>query len=116
MQIGNKIPISQEIIDLGFDITDRVHILGMEIDSNLSNLDANFDVTITNHKKCIDFWKRYNLSMAGRINVIKSLLFSQILYLGLFIMPSQEKLKKLQKMLDDFYHSFISVPYLGTQT
>jgi hypothetical protein len=38
MQIGNKIPASQEIIDLGFDITDRVHILGMEIDSNLSEL------------------------------------------------------------------------------
>jgi hypothetical protein len=40
--------------------------------------------------------------MAGRINVIKSLLFSQILYLGSFIMPSPEKLKKMQKMLDEF--------------
>ncbi len=102
MQIGNKISVSQEIIDLGFDINDKVHILGMEIDSNISNLDANFDGTITNLKKCIDYWKRYNLSMAGRINVIKSLLFSQILYLGSFLMPSQEKLKKMQKMLDDF--------------
>jgi hypothetical protein len=40
--------------------------------------------------------------MAGRINVIKSLLFSQILYLGSFLMPSPEKLKKMQKLLDDF--------------
>jgi hypothetical protein len=102
MQIGNKIPVPQEITDLGFDITDRVHILGMEIDSNLSELDANFDGTITNLKKCIDYWKRYNLTMAGRINVIKSLLFSQILYLGSFQMPSQEKLKKMQKLQDDF--------------
>jgi hypothetical protein len=74
----------------------------MEIDSNLSELDANFDGTITNLKKCIDYWKRYNLTMAGRINVIKSLLFSQILYLGSFLMPSPEKLKKMQKLLDDF--------------
>jgi hypothetical protein len=40
--------------------------------------------------------------MVGRINVIKSLLFSQILYLGSFLMPSQGKLKGLQKILDDF--------------
>jgi hypothetical protein len=102
MQIGNKIPITEEIRSLGFDITDSVHILGMDIDSDLSNLDENFSKTLTNVKKCIDYWKRYNLTMVGRINVIKSLLFSQILYLGSFLMPSQAKLKGLQKILDDF--------------
>ncbi len=76
--------------------------MGLEIDSNISALDDNFNGTITNLKKCIDYWKRYNLTLAGRINVIKSFLFSQILYLGSFLMPSQEKLKKMQKMLDDF--------------
>ncbi len=43
-----------------------------------------------------------NLTMVGRINVIKSLLFSQILYLGSFLMPSPSKLKNMQKSLDDF--------------
>jgi hypothetical protein len=93
MQIGNKIPISDEIRSLGFDITDKVHILGMDIDSEISNLDENFGGTVTKLKNCIDYWKRYNLTMAGRINVIKSLLFSQILYLGSFLMPSNGKLK-----------------------
>jgi hypothetical protein len=102
MQIGNKIPISDEIRNLGFDITDKVHILGMDIDSELSNLDENFGGTVTKLKNCIDYWKRYNLTMAGRINVIKSLLFSQILYLGSFLMPSSGKLKTMQKLLDDF--------------
>jgi hypothetical protein len=102
MQIGNKIPVSEEIRDLGFDITDSIHILGMDIDSDLNNLDENFSRTVTNLKKCIDYWKRYNLTMVGRINIIKSLLFSQILYLGSFLMPSQGKLKTLQKILDDF--------------
>jgi hypothetical protein len=102
MQIGNKVPISQEIRDLGFDITDSVHILGMDIDNDLTELDNNFTGTIDSIKKCIDYWKRYNLTMAGRINVIKSLLFSQILYLGSFLMPSPEKIKNLQKLLDDF--------------
>jgi hypothetical protein len=102
MQIGNKIPVSQEIKDLGFDITDKVHILGMDIDSEVEALDNNFVGTVTSLKKCIDYWKRYNLSMIGRINVIKSLLFSQILYLGSFLMPSSEKLRQMQKLLDDF--------------
>jgi hypothetical protein len=102
MQIGNKIEISQEIKDLGFGITDKVHILGMDIDSELINLDENFSGTIVSLKKCVDYWKRYNLTMVGRINVIKSLLFSQILYLGSFLMPSSSKLKTMQKLLDDF--------------
>jgi hypothetical protein len=102
MQIGNKIEISQEIKDLGFCITDKVHILGMDIDSDLENLDDNFNGTVANLKKCIDYWKRYNLTMVGRINVIKSLLFSQILYLGSFLMPSPNKLKNMQKLLDNF--------------
>jgi hypothetical protein len=102
MQIGNKIEISQEIIDLGFCITDKVHILGMDIDSELVNLDENFNSTIVSLKKCVDYWKRYNFTMVGRINVIKSLLFSQILYLGSFLMPSPSKLKNMQKLLDDF--------------
>ncbi len=97
MQIGNKIPISQEIKDLGFDITNKVHILGMDIDSEAEALDENFVGTVASLKKCIDYWKRYNLTMVGRI-----LLFSQILYLGSFLMPSPEKLKQMQKLLDDF--------------
>jgi hypothetical protein len=102
MQIGNKIPVTQEIKDLGFDITNKVHILGIDIDSEAEALDDNFVGTVTNLKKCIDYWKRYNLTMVGRINVIKSLLFLQILYLGSFLMPSPEKLKQMQKLLDDF--------------
>jgi hypothetical protein len=54
MQIGNKVPISQEIRDLGFDITESVHILGMDIDNDLIALDDNFDGTIASLKKCID--------------------------------------------------------------
>jgi len=42
------------------------------------------------------------LTLPGRINVIKSLLFSQILYIGSFLMPSPEKLKILQSALDKY--------------
>jgi hypothetical protein len=102
MQIGNIGPVPNEIADLGFLITDKIHILGKDIDANLADLDGNFSKTVLNLKKCVDYWKRYNLSLPGRINVIKSLLFSQILYLGSFLMPSPEKIKSIQKILDEF--------------
>jgi hypothetical protein len=74
----------------------------MDIDRDLANLDDNFEKTLLNLKKCVQYWSRYNLTLTGRINVIKSLLFSQILYLGNFIMPSTERLKKIQTVLDEF--------------
>jgi hypothetical protein len=102
MPVGNVGPVPDDIRDLGFKISDSIHILGMNIDANLENLDSNFDRTLDSVRRSIEFWHRYNLSLPGRINVIKSLLFPLILYLGSIIMPSKRKINDLQKLLDDF--------------
>jgi len=102
MQIGNKIQISQEIKDLGFAFDDKIKILGMEIDSELENLDINFSNALIAIKKSINFWEKLNLSLQGRINVAKSLLFSQIIYLGSILMPSRQKINDIQNSLDNF--------------
>ncbi len=102
MQIGNKIPISQEIIELGFAFDDKIKILGMEIDSELENLDVNFSNAMISIKKSINFWEKFNLSLQGRINIAKSLLFSQIIYLGLILLPSRQRINDLQNNLDNF--------------
>ena len=84
MQIGNIQPPPQEIIDLGFTFVESIRLLGMEIDQELLHLDDNF---ITVHNKIVNsvaYWSRYNLSLPGRINVIKSLMISLINYLGCF--------------------------------
>jgi hypothetical protein len=94
MPIGPQVPISDEIQGLGFCIKDSIHILGMDIDRDLERLDENFERTLVSLKKCVQYWNRYNLTLTGRINVIKRLLFSQILYLGNFMMPSAKKIKK----------------------
>jgi hypothetical protein len=65
-------------------------------------LDSNFDKTLESVRRSIEFWERYNLSLPGRINVIKSLLFLLILYLGSIIMPSKRKLNELQKLMDEY--------------
>ncbi len=102
MQVGNKIPVPQEITDLGFTFDKKIKILGMEIDADLTELDSNFENIILSVKKNIGFWDRLNLSLPGRINVIKSLLFSQIIYLGSFLMPSRIRLNEIQTALDNF--------------
>ncbi len=102
MQVGYRIPISEEIAGLGFNFSDSIHILGMEIDSELERLDSNFDKTIASLKKSIDYWDRYYLTLPGRINLIKSLLFPLVLYLGCFIMPSTAKRKQMQDLLDNY--------------
>jgi hypothetical protein len=102
MQVGRKLDVSYEIKSLGFTLADSIHILGMDIDSELELLDNNFDRTLDSLKKSIDFWKRFHLTLPGRINVIKSLLISQVIYLGSFLMPSTVKFKKIQDLLDKF--------------
>jgi hypothetical protein len=102
MQVGRKIPLNDSILNLGFNISNSIHILGMTIDSDLNNLDANFESTVSGLKKTVDFWERYFLTLPGRINVIKGLLISQITYLGCFIMPSAAKLTAMQNILDKY--------------
>jgi hypothetical protein len=102
MQVGTKPDISEEIRSLGFVFSDSIHILGMDIDCELELLDNNFEKTISSLKKTIEFWNRFHLTLPGRINVIKSLLMSQVIYLGSFLMPSADKRKKIQELLDKF--------------
>jgi hypothetical protein len=82
----------------------------MEIDADLTELDINFENIILSVKKSIGFWDRLNLSLPGRINVIKSLLFSQIIYLGSFLMPSRNRLNEIQNALDKFAKGSLNLP------
>jgi hypothetical protein len=102
MQIGNIQPPSQEIIDLGFTFVESIHLLGMEIDRDLLHLDNNFLAVHNKIVNSVAYWSRYNLSLPGRINVIKSLMISLINYLGCFLMPKPATVNKIQKVLDDF--------------
>jgi hypothetical protein len=74
----------------------------MDIDQNISNLDQNFFNILDRIRNSISYWKRYNLTLNGRINVIKSLLVSLINHLGCILMPSRQILSSLQKEVDDF--------------
>jgi hypothetical protein len=102
LKIGNTNVLSQEILNLGFNITEEVVLLGMTINRNLDSLQNHFDEVILKIIRMIEFWERFKLSMCGRISVCKTFMISQIGYLGCIITPSQGQTNRLQKLLDDF--------------
>jgi hypothetical protein len=67
----------------GFDIVNEIKILGVSVTKNYEDLSNNYnnktEIKLTNIS---NFWKRFNLSLIGRINIAKTLMLSQIGYLG----------------------------------
>jgi hypothetical protein len=102
MLIGNAEPLSQEIIDLGFNIVDRVTLLGVSVDNNLTMLTLHFEEVIQKIQKQVEYWEKFHLSLAGRINVCKTYMLSQIGYTGSFITPDRNQLKRMQDIMDAF--------------
>jgi hypothetical protein len=102
LQIGEIVPVPDEIGNLGFSFCGETKILGMNISANPEAWHGNFECILSNIKKKITFWERFNLSLPGRICVIKSLLISPLSHLGSFFMPTKPTLSNIQKALDGF--------------
>jgi hypothetical protein len=102
LQIGRVGIFTNEILDLGFTVTDKVKILGMEIDRELSTLSNHFEEVGNTISRMIEHWERFNLSLAGRISVCKTFMLSQVGYLGCIISPSEPQITRMQNLMDNF--------------
>jgi hypothetical protein len=102
LPIGNVEPLPQEIIDLGFNIVDSVTLLGVSVDNNLFLLTVHFEEVISKIQRQIEYWEKFYLSLAGRINICKTFMLSQIGYTGSFITPEREQIKRMQDLMDNF--------------
>jgi hypothetical protein len=109
MQIGHVGPVPDTILNLGFSISTVTKILGMNISNDPDDWDSNFTTILINIRKKIEFWKRFNLSLPGRICVIKSLLISPLTHLGCFLTPSKHLLKDFQNALDNFAKGSLNI-------
>ena len=80
--IGKTEAISQDIVDLGFEIKNKALILGLEVinENNVKDITVNKMIEKINSE--VNRWARFNLSLPGRINIAKSMLYSQVNYLG----------------------------------
>jgi hypothetical protein len=93
-------PVGQDVIDLGFEIVSEIKCLGLTISAE--NLSRHFDGTISKIRQLIGSWERYNLSLMGRICIAKTMLISQIGYIGCIISPTAEQLEMLQNLIDGY--------------
>jgi hypothetical protein len=94
MPIGNlQEPVTQEVRDLGFEIVTEIKCLGLKINNTATNLSDHFDGTIAKVRQLIGMWSRYNLSLGGKIAIAKTMLISQIGYIGCIVTPTTDQLK-----------------------
>jgi hypothetical protein len=108
LPIGGQFQIDNRIRDLGFTIVDRLTVLGLEIDR-----DGYTQKNFTNIRKkiCdhISSWRPLNLSLPGRINIAKSLLYSQINYLGCFLPVPEATISDWDKLITDFVKGKLNI-------
>jgi hypothetical protein len=85
MQVGSDLPIEQNILNLGFDVKNEITLLGLIIEGDTGSFEISFNKITQSIAKEKNFWLRFNLSLPGRIAIAKSMLYSQINYLGCFL-------------------------------
>ena len=82
MYIGVDTPPPAFLNNFEFKLVDKIKILGIEISSNPSLLHLCHEKTVLKITQIIHFWERFFLSLPGRINIVKTMILSQISYLG----------------------------------
>ena len=102
MYVGSDDPVPEYLSQYEFKLVDCITILGMKIDRKLEKLQDGHIATMSKVSKIINFWDRFYLSLPGRINIAKTLILSQISYLGSIITPTDESLRSLREMIDKF--------------
>jgi hypothetical protein len=99
-------PICAEITDLGFELgcDSKIKCLGLVINNKAELLTDHFTEKITKIRQLIGMWGQYS-----RIAISKTMVVSQIGYIGCIISPTVEQLKTMQQVINDYVSSGIVV-------
>jgi len=102
MIIGGEDNAGEDIRNLGFEIKSEITLLGAKIKNNGCCYSNNTRVIIDKIRKQANFWKRFNLSLPGRICVAKTFLYSQINYLGCFLPLDSRTISDIEYEIESF--------------
>ena len=94
--------IINAVNSVGFKMDDKVEILGLTFNNTLSNLDENWSKILTKIHKICNYWNLYHLSLPGRLNVVKSYIYSQLSYLATILTPPDDFLAQLEVCITNF--------------
>ncbi len=101
LPIGNNVNVDDRIVTLGFQLADKLTILGLEL-NNKGFTEKNFDNIVQKIRSQVGAWRPYNLSLPGRINIAKTMLYSQINYLGCFLPMPVETIRIIDGLITDY--------------
>ena len=74
----------------------------MEISNNLNDFGECGKKIADKIKKEANWWNRFNLSLPGRINIAKAMLYSQVNYLGSFLPFTKEQIQEFSNPIENF--------------
>ena len=81
-----------------YEVTDSTKILGITFNSNLDNINSNWHNAFEKMENIIKFWKQFNLSIIGRVNIAKTYLLPQLSFIA-NCLPINDDLVKLNESL-----------------
>jgi hypothetical protein len=94
--------VPENIADSAFNLTDELTILGFKIENGDNNFRNNGNRILERIKKQVRIWSRYNLSLPGRIEISKTMLYSQLNYMGCIIPIPGDILEKIENEIGNF--------------
>jgi hypothetical protein len=103
MVIGkDNTEFERQLKDLNLKVTDQIKMLGFLISNCKDNQKLNFTKATEKINKIINYWKRFDLSMIGRITVIKTLILPQVAFIGTILNPPDNWAEKLNNVCEKF--------------
>ena len=96
--------------DINLEWATEFRILGFNIDNKLERLHLNIESCTRKVRAIINKWRKYNLTLMGRMTVAKALLLSQYTYIATVLDLSMKEIEYIQSILDNFilYNSFLN--------
>ncbi len=108
LPVGHNIQVDDRIRDLGFAVVDKVTVLGLEICRD-GVTDNNFVRIVDKIRSIIANWIPYKLSLPGRINIAKSLMYSQINYMGCFLHFPTEYINAIDGLITGYVKGRLNI-------
>jgi len=102
MQFGTNDRITADILALGFEVTNSITVLGLEITGDTLDFSNSWNKITGTIRGQIGLWRRFNLSLPGSINIAKSMLYSQINYLACFLPVPDNFIDQWKNLIETF--------------
>jgi hypothetical protein len=105
-------PTNEEKIfsdELGFRIVNSIHLLGMDITPNFTDISKNFTKIKKKILLQVRFWERFKLSLPGRLSIAKTFLVSQLNYLGCVFSVPDSICLEIQEIINNFIRKNLKI-------